>query len=204
MLIEINPDNPQNRYINQVAEQLQKGKIIIYPTDSVYGLACDILNQKGIDRICRLRKLNPVKANLTMMFTDLSQLSEYTQPLNNQIFRFIKRNIPGPITFILQANNKVPKMFKNKKRTLGIRISENRIVQELVNTLGRPMLSLSLKEPDEITEYLTDPFEIHENYHKLVDLVIDGGMGNHQVSTIVDCTSGEIEVLREGAGEILY
>ncbi len=204
MLIEINPDNPQDRLIQKVAAELRKGKVIIYPTDSVYGLACDILQPNAIDRICRLRNLNPVKANLSMMFNDISQLAEYTKPIDNQVFRLIKRNVPGAFTFIVNANNKVPKMFKNKKRTLGIRIPKNRIVQALVTELGRPILSISLKQPDEITAYLTDPYEIHENYHKLVDLVVDGGAGSHEVSSILDCTGDEVEVLRQGAGEIIW
>ena len=203
MLLKIHPDNPSSRKIEQVTKTLEKGGVIIYPTDSVYGLGCDIFNHKAVDKICRLRKLNPAKANLTFICIDIAQLSEYTVQLNNTLFKLLRRNTPGPFTFIFSANNKVPKLFKNRKKTVGIRIPENNIARDIVENLGRPILSLSLKSEDEIVEYYTDPFDINEDFQNQVDIVIDGGMGNHEPSTVVDCTGDEPEVIRKGAKELV-
>jgi len=203
MLLKIHPDNPSTRKIDQVTKTLEKGGVIIYPTDSVYGLGCDIFNHKAVDKICRLRKLNPAKANLTFICMDIAQLSEYTIQLDNTLFKLLKRNTPGPFTFIFKANNKVPKLFKNRKKTVGIRIPANNIARDIVENLGRPILSLSLKSEDEIVEYYTDPFDINEDFQNQVDIVIDGGVGNHAPSTVVDCTGDEPEIIREGGQELV-
>jgi tRNA threonylcarbamoyl adenosine modification protein (Sua5/YciO/YrdC/YwlC family) len=203
MLLKINPDNPEGRKIRQVIDTLEAGGIIIYPTDTVYGIGCDIFNHKAVERICQLRGLKPEKAMLSFMCADISQVSEFSKPINNEIFRIMKRNLPGPFTFILNSNNKVPKLFKNRKRTIGVRIPDNNIVSEIVSTLGRPILTTSLKTDDEIMEYLTDPIDIYDDYKKRVDIVIDGGVGGHEPSTVIDCTGNLPEVIREGLGELV-
>ncbi|MEM1320599.1 MAG: L-threonylcarbamoyladenylate synthase [Bacteroidota bacterium] len=202
MLLKVHTENPEQRKIQQIIKVLEDGGVIIYPTDTVYGLGCDIFNNRAVERICRLRQLNPAKANLSFICENLSQLSQYTKPLDNRTFRLLKRNLPGPFTFIFNTNNSVPKLLKNKRKTAGIRIPNNSIAQAIIARLGRPILSISIKIEDEILEYLTDPIDIHEEYGKLVDMVVDGGISGHTASTIVDCTSSEIDILREGAGEL--
>jgi tRNA threonylcarbamoyl adenosine modification protein (Sua5/YciO/YrdC/YwlC family) len=204
MLLRINPDNPEGRKIAQVAEILDRGGIMIYPTDTVYGIGCDIFNKKAVDRICKLRGLDPVKARLSFICNDLAQVAEFTQQIDNQVFRLMKKNLPGPFTFVLNSNNQVPKLFKNRKRTVGVRIPDNNICSSIVEALGRPILTTSLKSDDEILEYFTDPIDIYEDFKKLVDVVIDGGIGNNQPSTVVDCTDIEPAVLREGAGKLEF
>jgi len=203
MLLKINPDNPEGRKIQQVVETLRKGGIIIYPTDTVYGLGCDINNNDAVEKICRLRGLEPEKARLSFICKDISQISDYTLPLDNQIFRLMRRNLPGPFTFVLKSNNTVPKMFKNRKRTVGVRIPNHNIPLAIVAELGHPILTLSLKSDDEVLEYFTDPLDIFDDFHKLVDIVIDGGICSNVPSTVVDCTGTEPEIIREGAGELV-
>ncbi len=203
MLLKIHPDNPSERHIKQVVETLEDGGVIIYPTDTVYGLGCDIFNHKAVDKICKIRGLNPVKANLTFVCEDIKQISEFAKQLDNELFKTLKRNLPGQFTFILKANNKVPKLFKNRKKTIGVRIPENNIANAITRKLGRPILSISLKSDDEILEYFTDPEEIYDDFKNRVDIVIDGGIGSNEPSTVVDCTKGEPEVIREGKGELI-
>lgn len=204
MLLKINPDNPEGRKIRQVVEALENGGIIIYPTDTVYGLGCDFNNQKAVERICQLRRLDPSRAMLAFICKDISQVSEYTMPIDNQIFKVMKKNLPGPFTFVLRSTNTVPKLFKNKKRTVGIRIPLHNIPLAIVEELGRPILTTSLKSDDEILEYFTDPEDIYDDFSKLVDIVIDGGPGGNSPSTIIDCTGDEPVILREGAGEMVW
>ncbi|MCB0595646.1 MAG: threonylcarbamoyl-AMP synthase [Lewinellaceae bacterium] len=200
MLLKINPENPERRKILHAVETLESGGVIIYPTDTVYALGCDINDSKAVDRICKLRGLDPHKAHLSLICLDISQVSEYSQQIDNQIFRLMKKHLPGPFTFVINSNNQVPKMFKNRKRTIGIRIPDNNICMALVEELGHPILTASLKSDDEILEYFTDPIDIYEDYKKLVDLVIDGGMGGNVPSTVVDCTGAEPLLLRQGTG----
>lgn len=202
MLLRINTENPEGRKISQVVDTLKKGGVIIYPTDTVYGLGCDIFNQKAVERICRLRKLDPKKAHLSFICNDISQISKYTQQIGNETFRLMKRNLPGPFTFILKSNNTVPKLFKNNKRTVGVRVPDNLIVRSIIEEMGHPLLTTSLKSDDEILEYFTDPIDIYDDYKKLVDIVIDGGIGGNVPSTLIDCTDSDFEILREGAGEL--
>ena len=201
MLLEIHPDNPDARKIKTVAQQLSKGAVIIYPTDTVYGIGCDIFNQKAVERVCRIRRLNPEKANLTFICKDMAQLAFYAHQIDNQLFRMLKQNIPGAFTFILKANKEVPRHFKNKRKTIGIRVPNNTIAQTIIEEVGRPILSISLKSDEEGDEhYPTDPYLIHEQFEKLVDIVIDGGEGGIEPSTVIDCSNGEIEIIREGKG----
>jgi tRNA threonylcarbamoyl adenosine modification protein (Sua5/YciO/YrdC/YwlC family) len=200
MLIRIYNENPNPKQIRQVIDLLEDGGIIIYPTDTVYAMGCDILATKSIEKIARIKGLNPKNPELSLIFHDMSQLSEYTVIRDNTVFKLLKRNLPGPFTFIVQANNQIPKLFKNKKKTVGIRIPDNNIVLELVRELGRPIITTSIHDPDEVIEYTTDPELIYEKYQDFADIVIDGGFGRNEASTIVDCTGEEIEIVRQGLG----
>jgi len=200
MLIRIYPENPNPKHIRQVVDLLEVGGIIIYPTDTVYAMGCDIKANKSIDKIARFKGLNPENPDLSLIFHDMSQLSEYTVVRDNTIFKLLKRNLPGPFTFIVRANNQIPKLFKNKKKTVGIRIPDNPIVLQLVKELGRPIITTSIHDPDEIVEYTTDPELIHEKFREFADIVIDGGYGKNEASTIVDCTTDEPEIIRQGLG----
>jgi tRNA threonylcarbamoyl adenosine modification protein (Sua5/YciO/YrdC/YwlC family) len=202
MLIKIYPENPNPKAIAQAVEVLRKGGIIIYPTDTVYGLGCDITNQRAIEKICQIRGVKPEKANFSFVCADLRNISDYIKPIDNITFRVLKKALPGPYTFILNANNNVPKLLSSKKKTVGIRVPANSIAQEIVRELGHPILSASIKDEDELIEYSTDPELIHEKYEDRVDLVIDGGYGGNEASTVIDCTSGEFEVIREGKGSL--
>jgi tRNA threonylcarbamoyl adenosine modification protein (Sua5/YciO/YrdC/YwlC family) len=199
MLVKIHPDNPDNRKMQQVIECLRSGGVIIYPTDTVYGFACDLHSPKAFERLCRIKGLNPEKANLSLICYDLSNITDFTKPIGNSLFRLMKKVLPGPFTFIFEANSNVPKIFRTKKKTIGIRVPDNNIARGIVELLGNPIVSSSIRE-EEMIEYSTDPELIHEKYEKLVDLVIDGGLGNFELSTIVDCTEDEPVVVREGIG----
>ncbi|MFO7615684.1 MAG: L-threonylcarbamoyladenylate synthase [Bacteroidales bacterium] len=200
MIRKIYPVNPNPKEILRVVEILREGGVIIYPTDTVYGLGCDITKGKAIDRIAHLKGLKAEKAQFSFIVYDLSHLSDYTKPIDNTIYKLMKRNLPGPFTFILEANNNVPKILKTKKKTVGIRIPNNPIIREIVRELGNPILNTSVHSGDVILDYTTDPELIDEEMGHLVDLVIDGGFGNNIPSTVVDCTGPEIVIVREGLG----
>lgn len=198
MILRIHPDNPPPRLIKQVVEKLQEGGIIIYPTDTVYGLGCDILQQKAVERICRIKKVEPRRAQLSFVCSDLSHLSDFTKPLSTPVFRMLKEYLPGPYTFILPASKMVPKMMQSKKDTIGLRIPANKIALAITQELGRPILSASL--PGENVEDYTDPEVMHQNFMNEVDFVIDGGIGGIVPSTVVDFTGEEPQLIREGLG----
>ena len=181
---------------------LASGGIVVYPTDTVYGVACDIFKPKALERIARIKNINLEKANFSFICYDLSTLSEYTKPISNSVYKLMRKSLPGPFTYILEANNNVPKIFHSKKRTIGIRVPDNNIARELVRQLGNPLASTSIHDEDEIIEYTTDPELIHEKFHKLVDMVIDGGYGDNEASTVIDCTSGNPVLVRQGKGII--
>ena len=199
MILRIHPKDPQPRLIKQVVAKLQEGGIIIYPTDTVYGLGCDILQQKAVERICRIKKVEPRKAQLSFVCSDLSHLSDYAKPLSNPVYRLLKEHLPGPYTFILPASKMVPKIIQSKKDTIGLRVPDNRIAQAIIEELGRPILSASL--PGEMVEDYTDPEVMFANFHNEVDFIIDGGIGGMIPSTVVDCTGDEPVVTRKGLGE---
>lgn len=199
MLLEIHPQNPQIRHIRTVVECLSNGGVIIYPTDTVYGFGCDIFHPKAVERICRLKKLDPAKANLSFICPDLSDLSKYAKSVSTPVFRLLKKHIPGPFTFILPASKEVPKILKSRKDTIGLRVPDNIIAQSILSALGHPILSSSL--PGEMVEEYTDPQHIYELFGKQVDIVIDAGIGGMEFSTIVDLTGDEAVVTREGKGE---
>lgn len=201
-LIQINPENPQEHKIQEVAKLLRKGAVIIYPTDSVYAIGCDIFNHKALERICKIKGIKPEKAQFSLICHDLSNIAEYTRQFDNSIFKLIKKCVPGPFTFILNSSSKVPKLIQPKKKTVGIRIPNNNIPLKIVEVLGNPILTTSIKDDDEVLEYTTDPELIHERYDHLVDLVIDGGFGQNEATTVIDCTGSEIEILRQGLGNL--
>jgi tRNA threonylcarbamoyl adenosine modification protein (Sua5/YciO/YrdC/YwlC family) len=199
MLLSIHPQNPQPRLLAQVADCLKNGGIIIYPTDTIYGLGCDIYQPKAIERICKIKNIDPEKAQLSFICRDLSHLSDYTKSIDTPLYRVLKNYLPGPYTFILPASKAVPKLLKSKKDTVGIRVPDNVICRSVLETLGNPILSASL--PGEMVEEYTDPEIIYEKFGKVVDYVIDGGMGGIVPSTVIDCTTDEWTVIRQGLGE---
>lgn len=202
MLIKIYEDSPNEKSIQQVVDVLKKGGVIIYPTDTVYGLGCDISNQKAIERVCEIRGIKPEKANLSFICYDLTDIAQFTKPFDTATFRVLKKALPGPFTFIFNASNQVPKLLSSKKKTVGIRVPDNNIARNIVHLLGNPIVSASIHDEDEILEYSTDPELIYEKYRDKVDIVIDGGYGDHVASTVVDLTSGEFDVIREGKGDL--
>lgn len=201
MLVKLYDDNPKQ--LKPIIDCLKSGGVIIYPTDTVYAIGCDINNRQAIDRVSLIKGVKTENADYSFIFYDLSQLSEYTKQINSSTFKLLKRNLPGPFTFILEANNSIPKLFKNKKRTLGIRVPDNDICRAIVKNLGHPIISTSVHDDDEVLEYTTDPELIHEKYENLVDMVIDGGMGKNEASTIVDLIPSEPEIIRQGVGELV-
>jgi tRNA threonylcarbamoyl adenosine modification protein (Sua5/YciO/YrdC/YwlC family) len=202
MLIRIHPDNPDPRQVKKALDVLRDGGVIIYPTDGVYAFGCDIYKSKAVERIAQLKGIKPEKADFSFVFDDLSRITEFARPVDTPVYKLLKQCLPGPYTFILNANNSVPKLFKNNKRTLGIRIPDNPICRLLVSELGNPIISASVHDEDEILEYTTDPELIHERYRDMVDAVIDGGYGALVPSTVIDCSSGIPELVRLGAGEV--
>jgi len=202
MLIQLYPENPAEKKMEQIVQCLRSGGIVIYPTDTIYGLGCDITNQKAIEKICRIKDIKPAKANFSFVCYDLSHIADYTKPVDSTTFRLLKKALPGPFTFIFNASSLVPKMLHQNKKTVGIRVPNNAIARELVRMLGNPILSTSLRDDDEILEYSTDPELIHEKYKDLVDIVIDSGYGGNEPSTIVDCTKEGFEIIRQGKGNL--
>lgn len=200
MLLKIYPENPNPKDIRQVVEVLQGGGIIIYPTDTVYGMGCDITNARAVEKIARLKDVKVEKSNFSFICSDLSHLSDFSKPVSNSVFKLLKRYLPGPFTFILNANSNVPKYFKGKKKTVGIRIPENSIIIEIVRQLGNPIMSTSIHDDDDIIEYSTDPELIYEKFRDIADLVIDGGYGDNIPSTVIDCTEDVPVVIRQGKG----
>ena len=202
MLLKLYEQNPDTRVIRKIVELLQHGGVIIYPTDTVYGMGCDITKARAVERVARIKGIRPEKARFSFICSDLSHLSDFARHVDNNTFKLMKSYLPGPYTFILQASNQVPKSIKQNRKTVGIRIPQNNIILEIVRQLGNPILTTSLKEDDQILEYPTDPELIHEEYGYLVDAVIDGGYGGIVPSTVIDCTGEDPEIIREGLGEV--
>lgn len=201
MLIKIYPENPNPREMAKAVEVLKEGGLIVYPTDTVYAIGCDALNVRAVERICKLKGVNPQKSNLSIICYDLSNISEYAQ-VSNTVFKVLKKNLPGAFTFILPASSRLPKLYKHKKE-VGIRVPDNTIARELVRELGNPILTMSVHDEDEMIEYSTDPELIQEKFGDKVELVIDGGYGGFEASTVVNCLDDELDVVRQGKGELL-
>ena len=202
-LLKIHPETPMPRLIRQAAEVLDNDGLIIYPTDSVYALGCSMKSKKALERLARIKGIKLSKSLFSFICRDLSDIAEYTQPLSTSVFKIIKKNTPGPFTFILPASKKIPKMFENSRKTVGLRIPRSNILHDIVTELGWPLLTTSIHDEDEIVEYTTDPELIWQRYKNLVDLVIDGGYGNNEPTAVIDCSGKEIEVLREGVVDLV-
>ncbi|GET27922.1 L-threonylcarbamoyladenylate synthase [Prolixibacter sp. SD074] len=203
MLIRIYEENPNQKDILTVVDVLRNGGVIVYPTDTIYGIGCDITQPKAVERVARLKNMKPEKADFSFICHDLSHISDFSKPISNPVFKLMKKNLPGPFTFIIQANSQVPKMFKNRKKSVGVRVPDNNIICEIVRELGNPVMSTSVRDEDEILEYTTDPELIEEKFGDLIDLVIDGGYGDNIPSTVVDCTGDVPQIIRQGKGELL-
>jgi tRNA threonylcarbamoyl adenosine modification protein (Sua5/YciO/YrdC/YwlC family) len=200
MLLKIYPENPSPKLINTVIECLMDGGVIIYPTDTVYAFGCHPNKARAIERISQLKGIKKKEADFSFIFSDLSQLSAFTKTFDKSVFKLMKRNLPGPFTFILEANSSIPKIFNNKKKTIGIRIPNHRVALEIVDKLNHPLISSSVNDEDKILEYNTDAEILYDDFSDRVDLVIDGGYGDNQASTVVDCVNGDFEILRQGKG----
>ena len=200
MFLKLHAENPNPRYIKMIIECLENDGVIIFPTDTIYAIGCSVNSSKALDRIARIKGVKKEKANFSFIFHDLSMLSEFTKPINNDVFKLMKRNLPGAFTFIVEANNNVPKLFKNNKKTIGIRIPDQPIITNIVRELGCPIITTSIIDEDEISGFMTDPEEINDAYSDKVDIVIDGGYGDKEESTVIDCTDNDIVILREGKG----
>ena len=201
-LIRLYPENPEQKKIEYIVEIVRRGGVIIYPTDTVYGLGCDIFNGKAVERVRQIKGEKGKNLNMSFICYDLSHLSEYTRSVSTPLFKLMKKTLPGPFTFLLTASSKVPKILNTSKKTVGIRVPDNTIPREIVRLLGNPILTTSIVDDDEVIEYSTDPELIYEKYRKVVDVVIDGGYGGNVASTVIDCTTDEFEVIREGKGDI--
>lgn len=202
MFLQIHPVNPESRKVKQAAEALLKGSVLVIPTDTIYALACDLYQYKAFEQICRIKEVKPDKANFSVLFDSLKGISSFTRPFDRNVYKLLNRCLPGPYTFILEAGNDVPSVFRSKKKTIGVRIPDNRIVHALMELTGHPLVATSIHDPDEIREYPTDPEIIREEYSNRVDLIIDGGTGRNLPSTVIDCTGSEPVLIREGAGDI--
>ena len=204
MFLKIHPDNPNPRKINKVVECLLDGGVIIYPSDTVYGFGCDIYNKKAVARIANIKGINIKKQKFSFICSSLSNISKFTKPISNETYKLMKRNLPGPFTFILNANNNIPKIFKTNRKKLGIRVPKHNIPLEIVKKLENPIISSSVKENDKIIEYITDPEIMYDKFKNLVDIVIDSGFTGNQPSTIIDCTKSDFETIRQGKGNIIF
>lgn len=202
MVAIVHPDNPDKRKIQLIVDILNKGGVIIYPTDTVYSLGCSLQKKRAIEKLAQLKGVKLKKANFSIIFNDLSHLAEYTKPIDRATYKILNRNLPGPFTFILNASNQIPKLFDTNKKTVGIRIPDNNITQAIVKELGHPLVTTSIHNEDDILEYCTDPYLIQEKWEKKVDAIIDGGYGQNEASTVVDLSDGEVEIIRQGIGEL--
>jgi tRNA threonylcarbamoyl adenosine modification protein (Sua5/YciO/YrdC/YwlC family) len=203
MLIKLYTENPNAKDVQKVVDILRNGGVVIFPTDTIYGIGCDITKAKAIERVARIKNVKPEKADFSFLFYDLSNISDYCKPISNGIFKLMKKNLPGPFTFILNANSNIPKLFRSTKKSIGIRVPQNNIIREIVRELGNPILSTSVRDEDTILEYTTDPELIHEKFGDLVDCVIDGGFGGNIPSTVIDCIGSEPVITRLGKGELI-
>ncbi|SFO60784.1 translation factor SUA5 [Algoriphagus ornithinivorans] len=200
--IRLYEENPEPKKVKEIVDILRDGGVVIYPTDTVYGMGCDITNQRAIERIAKIKGINPKKHNFSFICADLSDIAQYTRVITKPVFKMMKKAFPGPFTFILEANSTVPKILHSNKKTVGIRVPNHNIPRTLVQELGQPILTTSIHDEDEVVEYSTDPELIFEKYQHLVDVVIDGGYGQNVASTILNCTGDEVEVIREGLGNV--
>lgn len=202
MILKLYEENPRHKHIQTIVKCLNDEGVIIYPTDTVYSIGCNVYKPKAVQKVAQIKGVKPKEANFSFVFSDIEQIAEFTKPFSTSVFKLMKKAFPGPFTFILNANSKVPKLFQSKKNTIGVRIPDNNICRTIVRELGSPVISTSVYDDDEIIEYSTDPELIHEKFNNVVDYVVDGGYGENEASTIVDCTGEQIEITRQGLGII--
>ena len=200
--IRLYEENPDPKKVKQAVDILRNGGVVIYPTDTVYGMGCDITNQRAVEKICKIKGINPKKHNFSIICADLGNIAQFTRVITKPVFKMMKKGLPGPFTFILEASNVVPKILHSNKKTIGIRVPAHTIPRLLVEELGHPILTTSIRDEDDVVEYSTDPDLIFEKYQHLVDLIIDGGYGQNVASTILDCTGDEVEIVRQGLGQL--
>ncbi len=202
MFLEVNDKNPNSLHIKQAVKHLKEGGIIIFPTDTIYAIGCDLMNYKAIEKLCKIFNSKPETSSLALICDDLKHISDFTTPFDTPVFKLMKQTLPGPYTFILKANSNVTKIFHNKKKTVGIRVPDNNVARMLIQELGNPMVSKSIHSTNEIEDYITDPYEIFGTYEKQIDCMLSDGYGNNQPSTIIDCTEEMPFLVREGKGEV--
>ena len=202
MYLKVYTDNPSPKHLKIILEALKDGQLIIYPTDTVYGIGCDMNNSKAVERLCKVIGKKPEKANLSLICSNLSHISDYTRPFETKYYKLMKRSLPGPYTFILKASNRVPKIFKNNRKTIGIRVPDSNLVREIVEEFGNPIVTASIKDHDDILEYPTHPDQIYDLFKDKVDLIINGGSGGNIPSTVFDCTGDDVVIMREGKGDV--
>lgn len=202
MLLKIHPETPGHRQVQKAVEMFREGNVLIFPTDTVYGLGCDIFSHKALERVARIKGIHLEKANFSFICHNLSHLTDYARHVNNPTFKLMKQCLPGPFTFILEANSNVPRIFRNRKKTVGIRVPDNKIILEIVKELGNAILTTSIHDEDEVLDYTTDPDLIYDHYKNLVDAVIHGGYGNNVPSTVIDCTGSTPVIARQGIGQV--
>ncbi|HIA05651.1 MAG TPA: threonylcarbamoyl-AMP synthase [Flavobacteriales bacterium] len=200
LLLEVHPDYPNRHSITNIVQCLRNGGVIVYPTDTVYAFGCDIYNNKALERVCRIKGIKMSKANFSFICSSLSHISDYSRNVSTPVYKLMRKSLPGPYTFILQATSTVPKLFKSKKKTVGIRVPDNRIALDILEELGNPLLSTSIPRDEDLLTYPTDPQVIYERYKHVTDITVDGGFGNNEESTVIDCTGEEPEIIREGLG----
>jgi len=200
LLLEVHPDYPNRHFISNIVQCLRNGGVIVYPTDTVYAFGCDIYNNKALERVCRIKGIKMSKANFSFICSSLSHISDYSRNVSTPVYKLMRKSLPGPYTFILQATSTVPKLFKSKKKTVGIRVPDNRIALDILEELGNPLLSTSIPRDEDLLTYPTDPQVIYERYKHVTDITVDGGFGNNEESTVIDCTGEEPEIIREGLG----
>ena len=202
MLLEVNPNNIDDRKIAEIVSVIRRGGLVVIPTDSVYAICCDLLNKKALNNMAKLKGVKLSKANFSIICKDLSSLSDYTKHVSRPVYKVLNKSLPGPFTYILNASNQIPKLFDSKKKTVGIRIPDNKIVLETIESLGNPIAVTSVHDEDEILDYTTDPNAIYERYENDVELIVDGGFGNNEASTVVDCSNDNFEIIRQGIGDL--
>lgn len=204
MIVKIYDNNPNQKDVSYVAAQLHKGAVVILPTDTIYTIACKLGNKKGFETLCRIKGLTPKDSDFSILCSSISEVANYSKPLSNQLFRALKKNLPGPFTFILEASSKIPKLFGNRRKTIGVRVPDNSVFFTIASELGEPLIGTSIHDDDDVIEYTTDPELIYEKYGNDIDLLVDGGYGNNVASTVVDCVEMPPVVIRQGMGELEF
>lgn len=204
MLVKIYENSPNANDVASVVKCLERGGVVILPTDTIYSIVCKLSNRKGFDTLCKIKELTAKSSDFSILCSSISVVARYTRNISNQQFRLLKRNLPGPFTFILEANHDIPKLFGTRRKTIGVRIPDNEVFQTIIRQVDEPLIGTSIHDDDEVVEYTTDPSLIYEKYHDNIDLMVDGGWGNNTASTVVDCVEMPPKIVRQGIGELMF